>query len=430
MIDSAARALHGVGPLRGTIEMPPDKSIAQRAALFAPLSQTTCVLENYPRAADPQSALSVMEQLGVRIERSGTTVTIVGVGKDGLRKASGPIDCGNSGTTMRLLSGILAGQSFESTLIGDASLSRRPMRRVAHPLSEMGAQISLTNGCAPMTLHGGTTSGIHFALPVPSAQVKSCMLLAGLFASGVQTVEEFIPSRDHTERMLGLSPKRSSQGSVYWEISRDHDVPDQSRCIPGDFSSAAFFLVAGTIVTGSDLVLRDTGLNPTRTASLAVLKRMGAQIEIVDERIEQGEPVGTIRVTAAPMQATVVEGEEVPNLIDEIPILALAATQATGVTTFRDAAELRVKETDRIEAVADTLRRLGARVETFADGLAIEGPTALRGNVVDSGGDHRIAMMAGVAAQVASGTTTILNAEAASVSYPDFWEHLEGLSAS
>ncbi len=416
--------------LRGEVALPPDKSIAHRTALLAALAEGASRIENYSPAADPQSTLACLRQLGVRIEaEEDGALRIDGRGLRGLKAPDGPLDCGNSGTTMRLLAGVLAGQPFESVLTGDASLHRRRMARIAEPLRRMGANVTLTEGHAPVRISGGENlHGITYRLPVASAQVKSCVLLAGLFAEGETTVVEPTSSRDHTERMLGLDVLELD-GVRHLTVRGGHRVAARTWRVPGDFSAAAFFLVAGTLVPGSKLRLEGVGLNPSRSALLDVLSVMGARITVKNEHDQGGEPVGTLIARAADsLNGVRVDGRLIPNLIDEIPVLAVAATQAEGRTVIRDAAELRVKETDRLAAIAAGLRALGAEIEEREDGLAIDGPVRLHGAPVDARGDHRIAMALAVAGLVAEGATEIHGAESVSVSFPGFWDELARVS--
>ena len=420
--------IHPASNLLGVIDVPADKSIAHRAAMLAALGVGRSRIVGYPASADPQSTLSVLRQLGVRIEADEDGILVVeGVGLEGLRAPAAPLDCGNAGTLMRLICGVLAGQPFDSVLVGDASLSRRPMGRVAGPLREMGAGLGLTDGHAPVRITGKTGGerlrGITYRLPVPSAQVKSCVLLAGLFADGETTVIEAMPSRDHTERMLGLD--RFEMGDErHLTVTPGLRIAPATWTVPRDFSAAAFFLVAGSIVAEGELRLPGVGLNPTRSALLDVLRAMGADIAVEQERAYGGEPIADLVVRPAALQGVRVDGALIPNLIDEIPVLAVAACCAEGRTEIRDAAELRVKETDRIAAMAANLRALGAEVEEFDDGFAIDGPVRLRGAAVDAYDDHRIAMAMGIAALVADGPTTIRDAEWATVSFPGFWEQV------
>ena len=414
--------------LEGSITLPSDKSIAHRAALFAAFSVGQSTIHNYPASADPQSTLACLRQLGVPIDQASEhDVVITGVGKNGLEPPRIPLDCGNSGTTMRLLSGILAGMRFPTILTGDHSLTQRPMGRIARPLSTMGARIALTDGHPPIYIHPPDhLKGITYPLPIPSAQVKSCILLAGLWAKGTTTVIEPSPSRDHTERMLGL-PIQVIAGTRHITSNPDICPAGHSHTLPGDFSAAAFFLVATSIVQSGHVYLPGVGLNPTRTGLLDTLRAMGAQIEITNQRLSGGEPVGDLTVQSARLHGINIGGDQIPGLIDEVPILAVAAACASGRTIIRDAAELRVKECDRIHAMALNLRLLGAQVEEFDDGLAITGGYSLTGTNVGSFHDHRIAMAMGIAGLVASGRTTIHGAEVASVSFPGYWDALASL---
>ncbi len=417
----------------GTLEIPSDKSIAHRAALLAAITDGVSRLVHYPDSQDPQSTLSCLRALGVEIVDEDGILVVHGRGRYGLAHVdpSKPvIDCDNSGTTMRLLAGILAGQAYTSTLVGDASLSRRPMDRIATPLRLMGAGVELRDGAPPIDITGGKLRPIEYPLPVRSAQVKSCVLLAGLFADGGETtVVESAPTRDHTERMLGV-PVVDIGDKRYVSIRSDHSLVPQTYTIPRDFSSAAFFIVAAALAPEALLRLPGVGVNPSRAALLDLLIAMGANITISNSRLRSGEPIADIDIRHSQLTGVAVGGEIVPNLIDEIPILAVAATQAIGTTIIRDAAELRVKESDRIAAMAEGLSRLGADVAELKDGLRIEGPTPLQGAEVDAKGDHRVAMALGIAGLVASGVTTVRGSESAAVSYPGFWSDLESVSFS
>lgn len=416
--------------LCGEVVLPADKSIAHRAALFAALGDGLSVVSGFPSSADPRSTLSCLRQLGVEMrEEEPGCVTIVGKGLYGLQPPTAPLDCGNSGTTMRLLAGILAGQRFPSTLMGDASLTRRPMGRIATPLGLMRATLTLSDGHAPVAIAPSDgLAGIQYALPVASAQVKSCVLLAGLYADSTTTVVEQHASRDHTERMLGL-PVEDHAGTRRIHIEPGHHIPAVNRGIPLDFSAAAFFLVGGSVAPDSTITMFGVGLNPTRCALLEVLGAMGADIMISRRRVQAGEPVGDLTVRSAQLRGVSIGGAVIPNLIDEIPVLAIAAACAEGRTEVRGAAELRVKETDRIHAITTNLRALGAVVEEFEDGFAVTGPQPLTGTVVESYGDHRIGMAMGIAGLVAAGATTVRDAAATAVSYPTFWQDLERLAS-
>ncbi len=421
--------------LTGTINLPGDKSISHRAAMLASIAEGTSRISNFAESEDCASTLACMAGLGVEIDRNGSDVNVSGRGKYGLTVADSPLDCGNSGTTMRLLSGMLAGQPFETTLIGDESLSRRPMKRIIAPLSEMGAIIDDVDGHAPLTIVGKRPlTRIEFRLPVASAQLKSSVLLAGLFAEGETTVIEPVATRDHTERMLrgfGVDVRVSeAEGGRRISVSGDDRLLAQDITVPGDISSAAFFLVAAACIEGSELEIPNAGLNPTRTGVLDILRRFGASIEIEDERESGGEPIGTLVVRHQGRLGAVenrVEGEIVANIIDEVPILAVFGTQIEGGIEIRDAGELRVKESDRIAAVAENLRRMGAEVEEFEDGLRV-GRSSLKGAVIDSFGDHRIAMAFAVAGLFADGETEIRGAECAAVSFPAFFDVLSSVT--
>ncbi|GAB5518937.1 MAG: 3-phosphoshikimate 1-carboxyvinyltransferase [Rhodothermales bacterium] len=416
--------IHPAPVLVGEVKLPADKSIAHRSAMFAALAEGTSHIVNYPPSADPQSTLACMRQLGVEIREDDDLLIVEGRGLHGLRQAADRIDCGNSGTTMRLLSGILAGQPFDSTLIGDASLSKRPMTRIANPLGEMGAQISMTDGHAPLHITGiSPLRPLTYRLPMASAQVKSAVLLGGLYADGETTVIEPVQTRDHTERMLGLSVFEMD-GVRHISVEGGHRIAARTWSVPRDFSAAAFFMVAGSIAEKASLQLKGVGLNPTRSALLDVLRAMGANIEVKNEREHGGEPIADLVVREAQLQSITLDGGLIANLIDEIPILAVAATQAEGRTEIRDAHELRVKETDRIDAMVTNLRALGAEVEEFEDGFAIEGGRPLTGAHVETYDDHRIAMAMGVAGLIAKGETVVHEADVASVSFPSFWTQL------
>ena len=429
--------VHPAAALAGSPRLPADKSVSHRAALFAAVADGESEIVGFSDAADPRSTLACLRALGVEAEArddvlgpDGTpSLFVQGRGLNGLGRPAGPLDCGNSGTTMRLLAGLLAGRPFPSTLVGDASLSGRPMGRIADPLRLMGADVALTDGHAPVVLRGGALTGVTYRLPVASAQVKSAVLLAGLGASGTTTVIEPVPTRDHTERMLGLDVLEVG-GERHVSVEGGARVPARQWVVPRDLSAAAFFLVAGSVAEAATIGLSGVGLNPTRSGVLDVLRAMGADVRVSNERERAGEPIADLRVEAPDgLEGVEIGGALVPNLIDEVPVLAVAAACATGRTTIRDAAELRVKETDRIAATASFLRAMGADVEERPDGLVIDGGRPLRGAEVDARGDHRIAMAAAVAALAASSPTTIHGAEAAAVSFPGFWEAVEQIAA-
>ncbi len=422
--------VEGSGPLRGRVRVPGDKSISHRALLLGAIAEGETRVENWLPAGDCQATLHCLRALGVEIEQHDpTTLTVHGRGLRGLRPPTEVLDCRGSGTTMRLLAGILAAQPFESVLDGHAGLRRRPMRRIIAPLRQMGAQIEgRDDGYPPLRIHGGDLQGIDYALPVASAQVKSCLLLAGLYAEGPTTVREPGPARDHTERMLrAMGADLQVDGPVITLTPSERPLRPLRLRVPGDLSSAAFLLVAALLVPGSAVTIEGVGVNPTRTGLLDVLHAMGAQVELGNLRESGGEPVADLRVEAGPLRGTTIQGDLVVRMIDEFPVLAVAATQAEGRTVVRDARELRVKETDRIAAVATELRKLGAHIEERPDGFVVEGPTRLQGTVVDSHGDHRLAMALAVAGLVAEGTTVVEGAEVIGDSFPGFVEVVQGM---
>jgi cyclohexadieny/prephenate dehydrogenase / 3-phosphoshikimate 1-carboxyvinyltransferase len=408
------------GPLHGQIAVPGDKSIAHRALLFGGLAHGTTVIRGMGQGEDNRSTMAVLRALGVDVVREGGEVRVGGRGFDGLRAPTEVLDCGNSGTTMRLVTGILAGCPFDATLDGDASLRKRPMRRIVEPLARMGASIDTTDGRPPVTVHGRTLQPAEFSLNVASAQLKTALLLAGLNARGRTVVEEPGASRDHTERLLpafGATVERPRPNVV--AVVGPQRLTATTVDVPGDPSAAAFWLVAGSIVPGSRLVVRGVSLNPTRIGAIDVLRAMGARIIAHPVAALGDEPVADLEVEAAPLQATTVAGDAMLRAIDEFPVLAVAAAAAHGTTRFADGAELRVKESDRIAAMASGLAALGAKVEEQRDGLVVHGG-ALHGGAVESHGDHRIAMAFVIAALVASAPVTIRGADAIAVSDPGF----------
>lgn len=419
--------------IHGTIKLPGDKSISHRAALFAAMANGETKIENFASSADCASTLDCLRKLGVEIRRENSTVWISGRGKNGFRAPAENLDCGNSGTTVRLLSGILAGQNFESVLTGDESLSKRPMKRVIDPLINMGAKIETENNCLPMKITGKSPlASIVYELPVASAQVKSCVLLAGMLAKGKTEVIETVTTRNHTENMLkffGAELEESFTENVHRiSISGDSNLIAQNFSVPSDVSSAAFFLVAASCLPDSDLTLKNVGLNPTRRAVVDVLQEFGANIEVLNEREVCSEIVGDLHVRGnktlvSKSLLNKIEGDIIANLIDEIPVLAIFGTQVEQGLKIRGAQELRVKESDRIAATVENLKRMGASVEEFPDGFKIE-KSNLKGAEIDSYGDHRIAMAFAVAALFATGETKINGAESAAVSFPEFFETL------
>lgn len=409
-------------PLRGELDIPGDKSVSHRSVMFAALADGVSKIDGFLEGEDTRATAKVFAQLGVKIETPSPSQRIVhGVGIDGLQAPQGPLDCGNAGTGMRLLAGLLAAQKFDSTLIGDESLSKRPMRRVSVPLAEMGAQIDTEDGgLPPLRIHGGRRlHGIDFVSPVASAQVKSAVLLAGLYAEGETSVREPHPTRDYTERMLSAFGVDIEFSPGYAKLRGGQRLRATDIAVPADFSSAAFFLVAASIVPDSELRLRAVGLNPRRTGLLAALRLMGADIREENASEHGGEPVADLVVRHAPLRGIEVPEELVPDMIDEFPALFVAAACADGPTVVRGAAELRVKESDRLAAMANGLRALGLRVDETADGATIF-PGALHGGRIDSHGDHRIAMSFAVAAQVAEGEVEIGDVANVATSFPDF----------
>ena len=414
--------------IEAEMTVPGDKSISHRAVILASLSNGVCVLRGFLPSEDCMRTVQAMRALGIKIEQPEPEMLIVHGKKRLLTPPAGEIDCGNSATTMRLLTGLLAGQPFESRLVGEATLSRRPMERVITPLRQMGADIVAEgpNDSPPIRIRGSKLRGVEYNSPIPSAQVKSAILLAGLFAKGKTTVNEPVPSRNHTELMLSyflVRTVKEEDGGV--SIFGDQVPESRDFNIPGDISSAAFWLVAAAAQPGGHLLVRDAGLNDTRTTLLGVLIRMGAQVREAVEDVDQVEPRGTVEITGAPLKGTVIQGKEIPQVIDELPILAVAGALASGTTTIRHAQELRVKETDRIAAIAHNLRSMGAQVIELNDGLEIHGRGSLRGAKVPSFGDHRIAMAFAVAGLFADGDTVVQDADCVQESYPNFREALD-----
>ena len=422
--------VHPGGALCGRGRVPGDKSISHRALLLGALADGASHISGFLPSRDCLATLACLRALGVHVEaHDATTLTVRGRGLRGLQAPDAPLNCVRSGTTMRLLAGILAGQSFDCTLTGDPQLLRRPMRRITEPLRRMGAGIEATDGHAPLTIHGRRLHGYDHTLAVASAQVKSALLLAGLYADGPTTVRQLGPARDHTERMLAAMGAAIKTSGLNVTLVSSAALSPLTLRIPGDLSSAAFPLIAAALLPGSEVTIERVGVNPTRTGLLDVLRAMGAGVALEDEREQGGEPVADVTMRASDLTGVEVSGHTVVRMIDEFPVLAVAATQAHGTTVVRDAAELRVKETDRIATAVAELRVLGARIEPRPDGFVVEGPTALRGGVVDSHGDHRLAMALAVAGLVAQGEVTIENAECVPDSFPGFVEFMRSLGA-
>jgi 3-phosphoshikimate 1-carboxyvinyltransferase len=416
--------------ISGSLEIPGDKSISHRYAMLAALAEGTSEIANFSAAADCRSTLDCLSRLGAMVETSGDRVRITGTGLGGLRKPRRVLDAANSGTTMRLLAGILSGQEFCSTIDGDGSLRRRPMRRVIDPLAKMGARIDARDGGhAPLEINGTRLSPIEYTLPVPSAQVKSAVLLAGLFADGVTSIIEPVRTRDHTELALAEFGARLEHDGRAIRIHGKPRLQALTLAVPGDLSSAIFFLAAAMVLPESNVVIHNVGLNPTRSAVLDVLGSMGAPVSLVSVRSANGELVGDIAIRNEPLRGGVIEGDFIAQLIDELPAIAVLGPYTEQGIEIRDAAELRVKESDRIAALAENLRRMGAEVEERPDGLRVAGRSAgrLHGAEIEPHGDHRMAMAFAVAALGAEGDTVIRDAECAGVSFPEFFSTLERL---
>ncbi len=413
-------------PIQLELEVPGDKSISHRAVMLSSMSNGVCVVKGFLSSEDCLRTVEAMRALGIEIEEPEESTLVIHGKKRGFTAPKGDIDCGNSGTTMRLLAGILAGQPFRSRLVGDESLSKRPMRRVMEPLAQMGARITAegADGRPPLVIDGGDLQPIHYFSPVPSAQVKSAVLLAGMYAKGKTSVTEPAQSRDHTERMLEyylIGPKVSDL-----TVSIVGNLTPESRDfqVPGDISSAAFWMVAAAMQPRSRLLITNVGLNPTRTGIIDVLVRMGAHVgEII--KTGEAEPMGTLEIKGARLNGIGIHGPIIPNVIDELPILAVAGALAQGRTVIADARELRVKETDRLDAIATNLRAMGVQVSDSEDGLEIIGGSQLRGAKLSSFGDHRIAMAFAIAGLFAEGETTITGTECVNTSYPGFYKTLE-----
>ena len=419
--------------INGQINVPGDKSISHRAVMIGSLAEGVTRIENFLMGEDCLNTLKAFRTMGIQAEVADDgTVTIHGNGLDGLREPEDVLDIGNSGTSIRIMSGVLSGQSFYSVITGDSSIRKRPMGRITEPLKKMGAQI-LGRGdgaLAPLTIIGGDLKPIHYKTPVASAQVKSSILMAGLFADGYTTVTEPAQSRDHTERMLRFFGAEIQSDGLTHQLKGLPRLKSREIIVPGDISSAAYFLVATTITPGSEILVKDVGINPTRAGVLEALKQMGANIQVENCREVNGEPIADIRVSHSELYGATFKGDIIVTMIDEIPLLAVTATQAEGETVIRDAKELRVKETDRIAAITQELRKMGAEVEPLEDGMIISGNQKLRGAECESHGDHRIAMSVAVAALIADGETTIADIDCVETSFPGFWELLDSVRSS
>lgn len=414
--------------LRGELTVPGDKSISHRAVMFGSLAQGTTRITHFLEGADCLSTISCFRKMGVDIERNASEILVHGKGLHGLSAPSEILDVGNSGTTTRLISGILAGQSFTSELNGDASIQSRPMKRIMTPLQSMGADIVSIkgNGCAPLRITGKSLQAVHYQSPVASAQVKSCVLLAGMYADGITRVTEPVLSRNHTEIMLNyLGAKVTSQGTTA-SIEPEPLLKAREIQVPGDISSAAYFIAAGLLTPDSQILLRNVGINPTRDGILKVCRAMGADITLLNVN-EEGEPVADLLIRSSQLHGTTVEGSIIPTLIDEIPMIAVMAAFAEGTTVIRDAAELKVKESDRIAVVTEGLRRMGADIQSTEDGMIIHGGKPLQGAKINSYLDHRIAMSFAVAGTICDGTMDIVKGDCVNISYPEFYKDLYSL---
>ena len=415
--------------LNGEITIPGDKSISHRAVMFGSLAKGTTRVTHFLQGADCLSTISCFRKLGIKIENTPSEILIHGKGLHGLTAPSEILDTGNSGTTTRLIAGILSAQNFDVTLTGDASICKRPMKRIITPLSMMGAKITSKNGndCAPLYIEGSTLNGIHYNSPVASAQVKSSVLLAGLYADGKTSVTEPFVSRNHTELMLrAFGANVTSEGTTA-TIFPEPDLNAIEINVPGDISSAAYFIAAGLIVPNSEILIKNVGINPTRDGILKVALEMGGDITILNERTDGGEPTADLLVKSSSLHGITIEGGIIPTLIDEIPVIAVMAAAAEGTTTIKDAAELKVKESDRIAIVTENLLKMGCDITPTDDGMIINGGKTLHGGDLNSYLDHRIAMSFAVAALIAEGPTHMKDAECVDISYPTFYNDLNNL---
>lgn len=416
-------------PLRGEITIPGDKSISHRSVMFGAIAQGTTEVTHFLKSADCLSTISCFRKMGIAIEEEDGVLRIHGRGLHGLNAPTEILDTGNSGTTTRLISGILAGQTFTSHLIGDASICRRPMGRIIKPLTLMGADITSDrgNGCAPLTINGKPLKAVHYQSPVASAQVKSCVLLAGLYADGPVSVTEPALSRNHTELMLSSFGAKVASGGTTATIEPDPVLTGQKVRVPGDISSAAYFIAAALMVPGSQVLIRNVGINPTRDGILRAARAMGANIELLNVSEAAGEKTADLLVRASSLHGTVIEGDLIPTLIDEIPILAVLAAWADGETIIRNAEELKVKESNRLDIMVASLSAMGADITGTEDGMIIRGGRPLHGAVIDSHLDHRIAMSFAIASLISDTPVTIRQAECVNISYPEFYRDLQSL---
>ena len=418
------------GPLKGEITIPGDKSISHRAVMFGSLAKGTTEITGFLQGADCLSTISCFESMGIAIENKGDIVLVHGNGLRGLKKPETVLDCGNSGTTTRLISGILSAQNFDVTLTGDASIQKRPMKRIMEPLSLMGADIVSVNGngCAPLAIHGKALHGIHYTSKVASAQVKSSILLAGLYADGPTSVTEPYVSRNHSEIMLNLFGAHVTTTNTTATIEPASELHSRKINVPGDISSAAYFIAAGLMVPGSEILIKNVGINPTRDGILHVCKAMGADLTLLNVKEDKGEPVADILVRASSLHAAEIGGSIIPTLIDELPMIAALACFAQGTTVIHDAAELKVKESNRIAVMVENLSAMGADITETEDGMIIHGGKPLHGATIDSHLDHRIAMTFAITAALAEGETELLGAACVNIPYPDFYQDLNKLA--
>lgn len=419
-----------VSKLQGEITVPGDKSISHRAIMLGSLAKGTTEITNFLQGADCLSTIDCFRKMGIQIENNTASILVHGLGLHGLKKPQGILDVGNSGTTTRLMSGILAAQEFETELNGDASIQKRPMNRIINPLSEMGAHIESIkgNGCAPLRIHGRKLKGIHYESKVASAQVKSCVLFAGLYADGETSVTEPYVSRNHTELMLEYFGGTVRAEGTTAMVLPEPDLVGQKVVVPGDISSAAYFIAATLIVPNSELLIKNVGINPTRDGILRVCKQMGADITLLNESTIKGESSADLLVRSSSLHGTVVGGEVIPTLIDELPIIAILASYADGETVIKDAQELKVKESNRIDVMVSNLSKMGVDIRATDDGMIINGGKTLHGAVIDSKLDHRIAMSFAIASLQAEGETEIIGSECVDISYPKFYEDLKKIS--
>lgn len=417
---------HKSHPLKGEITVPGDKSISHRCIMLGALANGTTSITNFLKGADCLSTISCFQKMGIEIEETKSEILVHGKGLHGLSAPTEILDAGNSGTTTRLISGILAGQNFSCDLTGDASIQKRPMKRIMTPLSMMGADITSVhnNGCAPLHIKGAPLKGISYQSPVASAQVKSCVLFAGLYADGKTSVTEPFLSRNHSELMLSSFGASIETCGTTATIEPEPVLTAQKVEVPGDISSAAFFIAAGLLIPGSELLIKNVGINPTRDGILRVCKRMGAILELLNTRTQCGEPVADVLVKHSELNGTVIEGDLIPTLIDELPVIAVMAACANGETIIRNAEELKVKESNRLEIIVHHLNEMGCDITGTEDGMIIRGGKPLHGAVLDSYLDHRIAMSFAVAGLVADGETEITNADCVNISYPGFYRDL------